>query len=265
MTYSGIKTLTQRLVCIGGLSLFATTAHAEWSLGVAGISSDGSFRGIDRDTFAVPLIVPLIGYEGERVYFRGLEAGYRLNSQPRNTPPAQRSPHEWAIVVTAAPFRFRPSDSDDAQMQLLDSRSFSAELAIDYKYRTPFGVADLRAGQDIRGNGHRLSGSYAYPISTDFRRWQVSPAVGVTYISSGYTDYYYGVSAQESILSGLPEYSSQDAFNPFARVSGYYRFNESWSMFGAFTGSRLSSKIANSPMAEGRYINSVILAVSYTF
>lgn len=243
------------------LTVASAPAHADWSLGVAGISSDGSFKGIGRDNFAVPLI----GYEGERVYFRGLEVGYRINPQARDLPLQQRSPHEWSVVVTGAPFRFRPTDSDDPQMRELDSRSFSAEVAIDYKYRTPFGVADLRAGQDIRGNGHRLAASYAYPISTDFRRWQVSPAIGATFISSGYTDYYYGVSADESMRSGLPEYSSQDAVNPFARISGYYRFNEDWSMFGAITGSRLSSKIANSPMADGRYINTVLLAVSYTF
>lgn len=242
-------------------ALISAPAQAEWSLGVAGISSDGSFKGIDRDNFAVPMI----GYEGERVYFRGLEAGYRLNPQPQNTSMAQRSPHEWTVVVTGAPFRFRPRDSDDVQMQQLDSRSFSAELALDYKFRSTFGVADLRAGQDIRGNGHRFSASYSYPISTDFSRWQFSPAIGVTFISSGYTDYYYGVTAEESLRSGLPEYSSQDAFNPFIRLGGYYRFNERWNMFGALVGSRLSSKIADSPMADGRYVNTLIVAVSYTF
>ncbi|MCC5878746.1 MAG: MipA/OmpV family protein [Idiomarina sp.] len=245
---------------VAGIGL-AMPVQADWSVGVGGISSDGSFKGVDRDNFAVPLV----GYEGERVYFRGLELGYRLNPQARDTPPQQRTPHEWALVVTGAPFRFRPSDSSDAQMQLLDSRSFSAELAIDYKYRTPFGVLDLRAGQDFRGNGHRLSASYGYPFSTDFRRWQIGPAIGVNYISSGYTDYYYGVSAEESARSGLPEYSSQDAFNPFVRVGGYYSFNPQWRMFGAVTASRMSSKIANSPMAEGRNVNSVIVAVSYSF
>lgn len=236
-------------------------AHADWSLGIAGISSDGSFKGIDRDNFAVPMI----GYEGERVYFRGLELGYRLNPHAPDTPREQRSPHEWTLMVTAAPFRFRPNDSDDLQMRELDSRSFSAELALDYKYRSRFGTAELRAGQDVRGNGHRASASYSYPVSTDFRRWQINPAIGVTFISSGYTDYYYGVTAEESARSGLEEYSSQDAFNPFIRLSGYYRFNQHWNMFGAVVGTRLSSKIANSPMADGRYVNTVILAVAYSF
>ena len=261
---STLRKTSLTLACLAGaagFSSFAAPAHADWSVGVGGISSDGSFKGVDRDNVAVPLI----GYEGERVYFRGLELGYRLNPQSPGLPPQQRSPHEWAIVVTGAPFRFRPSDSSDMQMRELDSRSFSAEVAIDYKYRTPFGVLDLRAGQDIRGNGHRLSASYGYPFSTDFRRWQVGPAIGVTYISSGYTGYYYGISAEESARSGLPEYSSQDAFNPFVRVGGYYAFNEQWRMFGAVTASRMSSKIANSPMAEGRSVSTVILAVSYSF
>lgn len=257
------KTVRLKPWVVGSLALMSISvpAHADWSLGVAGVSSDGSFKGINRDNLAVPMV----GYEGERVYFRGFEFGYRLNPQAPGTPLEQRSPHEWALLVTGAPFRFRPGDSDDLQMRELDSRSFGAEIAIDYKYRSRFGVADLRAGQDLRGNGHRLSASYGYPITTDVRRWQVSPSIGVNFISSGYTDYYYGVSAEESLRSGLDEYSSQDAFNPFIRVSGYYRFNERWNLFGAVVGSRLSSKIANSPMADGRYVNTVVVAVSYSF
>lgn len=252
-----IMALTALLV---SSSLGVAPAYADWSLGIGGISSDGSFKGIDRDNFAIPLV----GYEGERVYFRGLELGYRLNPQSSGSS-AQRSPHEWAIVITGAPFRYRPSDSDDVQMQQLDSRSFSAEIAIDYKYRTSFGVVDLRAGQDIRGNGHRVSASYGYPFSTDRSRWQFAPAVGVTFISSGYTDYYYGVSDEEAARTGLAEYSSQDAFNPFIRLGGYYNINAQWRMFGAVTASRMSSKIANSPMADGRNVNSVIFAVAYSF
>lgn len=254
-------TLSAILLSTMGISLYAAPAHADWSLGIGGISSDGSYKGIDRDNFAIPLV----GYEGERFYFRGLELGYRLNPQGRDTPAQQRSPHEWAVIITGAPFRFRPSDSDDVQMEQLDSRSFGAELAIDYTYRAPFGVLDLRAAQDFRGNGHRLSASYGYPFTTDHSRWQVTPGIGVSFISSGYTDYYYGITSEESARSGLAEYGSQDAFNPFVKLSGYYSINPQWRMFGSITASRMSSKIANSPMADGRNVNSIVFAVAYSF
>ncbi|RUO31781.1 hypothetical protein CWE12_01920 [Aliidiomarina sedimenti] len=249
-----IKKTAVRLSAIATLLVVSST-QAQWNLGAGGISSDASYRGVDRDNF----VIPVVGYEGERLYFRGLELGYRLNQASR------RSPHQWAVVVTGAPFRFRPNDSRDPQMRLLDSRSFSAELALDYQFSTPFGVFDARAGHDIRGNGHRLSASYAYPLSPNPRKWQLSPSIGVSYISSGYTDYYYGVSATEAERSGLAEYGSQDAFNPNLRLSGYYRIDERWNLFGAISASRLSSKIANSPMADGRYISTAILAVSYSF
>lgn len=252
------KSSTQTLLVLSAL-LTAPTAYAQWSLGLGGISSDASYKGIDRDNF----VIPALGYEGERVYFRGLEVGYRLNPVVRGQgrPPA----HQWAVVVTGAPFRFRPEDSTDPQMRLLGSRTFSAEVALDYTFNTPYGSLDARVGHDIKGNGHRLSASYSYPLSTNPRRWQISPSIGVTFISSGYTDYYYGISQTESARSGLPTYSSQDAFNPNVRLSGYYRINERWSMFGALSASRLSSKIANSPMADGRYVNTAIIAATYSF
>lgn len=240
---------------------FQAAAQAQWSLGAGGISTDASYRGIDRDNF----VIPFIGYEGERIYFRGFEAGYRLNPSAPGTPVAERSPHEWAIVITGSPFRYRANDSDDPQMRELDNRSISAEIALDYSFRTPYGVWEARVGQDLRGNGHRFSTNYSYPLSPNPMRWQVSPSIGVDFISGGYTDHYYGISLEEAARSALPEYSSQDAFNPFIGVSGYYRFNEKWSVFAAANAARMSSKIADSPMSDDKYINSIVTAVVYSF
>lgn len=234
--------------------IFSGSAEAQWSVGGGVVSADGGYRGIDRDTF----FIPVVGYEGERFYFRGIELGYRL------TDPQLRSPHQWSVIVTASPYRFRPGDSNDPQMQNLDRRNLSAEVALDYRFMTPYGVLDARVGQDIRGSGHRFSTHYSYPLPIS-QSWMIIPRAGVNFISSGYTDYYYGVSESEAAASGLEQYSSQDAFNPFAGMTVMWRVNENTNVVAAFTGTRLSSKIANSPMTDSRYINSIFAAVSYSF
>lgn len=229
-------------------------AQAQWSVGGGVVSSDAGYRGIDRDTF----FIPVVGYEGERWYFRGIEVGYRLGE------PQARSPHQWSLVVTGSPYRFKPGDSNDPQMQQLQRRNLSAEVAVDYKYISWLGTIDARVGQDIRGNGHRMSIHYSYPFIAG-ENWRIMPRVGVSFISSGYADYYYGVSAAESIVSGLPEYSSQDAFNPFVGVTGMWQINERTTVLAVVNGTRLSSKIADSPMTDKRYTNTVFTAVSYRF
>lgn len=230
--------------------LLSGTATAQWTLGAGVISTDANYKGMDSDTFAVPFI----GYEGERFYFRGIEAGYRLNENRYN---------QLSLVLTAAPFRFQPDESRDPQIAMLDSRGFSAQLAIKHELVTPYGALTSQAGLDVRGNGHSLSLSYRYPFSRDPQSWQFAPQIGVDYISADYTDYYYGISAEESVRSGLPQYSSQDALNPFAGLGGSYRLTEQTRVFANFRATRISSKIADSPMADGRYSRSAFFAITY--
>ncbi|WP_157982795.1 MipA/OmpV family protein [Aliidiomarina minuta] len=232
--------------------MVGSSAQAQWSLGGAVISTDASYKGLDSDT----LVVPLVGYEGERFYFRGIEAGYRLNDSRRN----RLSAH-----VTASPFRFRPRENKDPQLSQLDSRNFSAEAGMSYQMLTRYGEVELRGGLDMRGNGHRFSASYSFPLSRDPRKWQFGPRVGATYISSEYTDYYYGVSAAEAERTGLNEYSSQDAVNPFYGLGGYYRFGDRLSVLGNYRITKISSKISNSPMAEGSRTTTLFVALSYSF
>lgn len=230
----------------------SSSVQAQWSLGGAVISTDASYKGLDSDT----LVVPLVGYEGERFYFRGIEAGYRLNNSRRNRLTAH---------VTASPFRFRPGENKDPQLSQLDSRNFSAEAGMSYQMLSRYGEIEFRAGFDVRGNGHRFQTSYSFPLSRNPRKWQFGPRVGATFISSGYTDYYYGVSATEAERTGLPEYSSQDAVNPFYGLGGYYRFGERLSVIGNYRVTQISSKISDSPMAEGSRTTSLFVALSYSF
>lgn len=241
--HAGCALLVTGLLCSG-------SAAAQWTLGAGVISADASYKGMKSDTFAVPFV----GYEGERFYFRGIEAGYRLNQNRYN---------QLSLVLTAAPFRFQPGESSDPQIAMLDSRGFSAQFGLKHQLMTPYGGLTSQAGLDVRGNGHSASLSYSYPFSRDPQSWQFSPQVGVDYISSDYTDYYYGISAAESARSGLPEYSSQDAVNPFAGVSASYRISERMRAFANFRTTRISSKIADSPMADGRYSQSAFLAITY--
>lgn len=238
-----------RVLAITSL-LVSGNAAAQWTLGAGVISTDASYKGMKSDT----LVVPFVGYEGEKFYFRGIEAGYRVNDNRYN---------QLSVVLTAAPFRFQPDETSDMQLSMLDSRDFSAQLGLKHELMTPYGAITSQAGLDVRGNGHSLSLSYSYPFSRDPQSWQFAPQVGVDYISADYTNYYYGISAAESARSGLPQYESQDAINLFAGVGGSYRLSERWRLFANIRATRISSKIADSPMADGRYSQSAFFAITY--
>ncbi|WP_157981224.1 MipA/OmpV family protein [Aliidiomarina iranensis] len=260
------KSLGLAAFLLGGLSvsMAATAQESEeqrvggrplgFSLGFGVISSNPSYVGMDADVIAVPFI----GYEGENYYFRGLTFGRHL---------IQSRTHELSAVLAIEPFRFKPKESDNQQIQQLDRRKFSLGAGINYRFNSRYGSIATSLSTDVSGrhDGQRLRVRYSFPLNQPGQAWQLSPEIGVTVVSKDYVRYYFGVDAAESAVSGLPEYSGDHAINPEIGIGGYYMFSERLSVTGNISFSRSDSAIANSPMVSSRSARSIILALSYRF
>ncbi|WP_185960669.1 MipA/OmpV family protein [Aliidiomarina halalkaliphila] len=248
-------------VCIGGL--LSMVSHADddvqqgpplgWSFGAAVISNDLSYRGVDSDV----IVVPAVGYEGEDYFIRGLSVGRHLYRD--------RAQQLWTTVNLDLS-RFKPSESSDVQMQQLDSRKISANWGLGYRY-TPNRWVNLTftVNTDVSGrhNGQRAQAQYALPLNRPMQAWQISPQIGVNYMSKDYVNYYFGVSEVEAIGSGISEYRGDHSVNPFVGVSGYQYFSERLSMAAGYQYSRTASGIANSPMATQRSYRTIFVTLLY--
>jgi MipA family protein len=94
-------------------------------------------------------------------------------------------------------------------------------------------------------------------------------AVSTTYISENYADSYFDISAAASAASGLAVYDAGSGFRDVGvSVLANYKLNESWSINGLGSYSRIIGDAASSPVVEDRGSANQFfggLGFSYTF
>ncbi|ALQ47394.1 MULTISPECIES: MipA/OmpV family protein [Enterobacteriaceae] len=237
-----------------GLLCTAMSAKAdEFSLGVAAMVVASPYV----KTQARVLPVPVLGYEGEHGYFRGLAGGVYLWNDEH---------HTLSVNAYYLPFQYDPDDSDNDAMKRLDKRRSTLMAGMGYRYKHPvWGQLRLEISGDTLNNSNGILGDigYLYPITLG--AWRLAPAAGLTWTSGTHNDYYYGVSASESARSGLTQYQPGSSWTPYVEMSVNYRFNENWRAFFIARGTALSSEVSNSPMVSEEFSGMLMTGVSYVY
>ncbi|WP_157957814.1 MipA/OmpV family protein [Aliidiomarina celeris] len=272
MTFCKSRLLLKQCVVLSGLLFIQNTALAgedgesttpsmpspSWSVGFAVINAQPSYRGDNSSALAVPVI----NFESERFYFRGIELGYRLGA---NLSP--RAAHSFTAIARVVPSSFDPKENRIAELQQLDKRDIRIETGLNYRYRQPWGDINAEVTLNARGldTGYRGAVRYEYGLSKQPLIWQFGPRLGVEYFSEDYVNYFYGISATEAQRSGLAAYSGTDSFNLAAGVGGYFRFSERWTLGGQWNRTFVDENITDSPMSANRDLYTTFIFVSYRF
>ncbi len=234
-------------------SFSALAEMNQWSLGVAGAYSPAVYK----DTPSNRVIIPLIGYEGEHLFLRGFTAGYRLYPM--------RSSQNVVFRLNYDPRTLKPSDSEDAQIQLLDKRSSSILGGVSYQLRTPIGLWETSVGTDIGDTHNGLYAETALRFPLRFGSWGVTPSIGYSYNSEKLNNHLYGVSSEESARSGLPEFEADWDGQYFVGVSAYWNVIDTVRVIGNVRYINLEGDIASSPIIESGINTSVSFGVAYLF
>ena len=210
------------------------------------------YKGVDDVVYPLPLI----NWEGERLYVHGIEAGAYL---------FKNAQHEVTLGVGLMPLSFDASDSDDRRVKRLDDRKLSASANLGYALNTEFGRFQAILGVDVlgRSDGILFTGIYSYPMS--FGCTQVIPSVAVTYADANFNDYYYGISAKESARSGLAAYDAGASVTPMLGLHVIHSFDEHWSVYGSSSLTILAKEAKDSPMVEDKVRFGVGAGVTYRF
>lgn len=236
-----------------GLVLPTTAAKAEevtLGLGVGWVSSP--YKEHD-DTF---LPFPIISYEGERFYVRGLSAGVHLWKEDLQ---------EISLGLSYFGLRFDPGKTDNGRLQKLDDRYSTLNADLQYNLRTDYGHTGLKVSRDILGNSDGFSAEayYKYPFMLGLVT--LAPGGGLRWDSKEQLDYYYGISSKEARRSGLDKYDPDDGFSPFLSLEASWLFTENWSLSAGGEVLFLSNEIKDSPMVDSDQIFSANTGLNYTF
>lgn len=214
-----------------------------WGIGVAVAINDSEFAG--EGTRVIPL--PLVSYNGDRFFFRGLSAGWRI---------VDNDNFELSVL---GKFRMDGFSVDDLgrrelarngiDYRLIEDRDKAFDVGLGMKWSGKAGEleAKLLADATDTSGGHEFSVEYGYPFQVG--QGSLTPNAGVTWMSDDMTNYYYGTLDKE-VARGVVDYKPGAAAIPHVGV-GYFRpLGEKWSIMGSAKYSLLPDEIKDSPFVE---------------
>ena len=209
-----------------------------------------------RDTRLAGSTLPLLGYEGERFYLRGVSGGVHLFRT------------EWFEInaqLSYLPQHFYADDSDDRRMRRLDDRYSSLLAGLNSRIVTPVGLVGLTASTDVLGysNGVIVDGSYSLPF--ELGPLALVPTAGLQWTDVNYNDYYYGIKDSEARASGFSAHDPGSGVSPYAGLTARMRFSEHVSGFASARALFLNQEITDSPMVDSSEKYTLSLGVMYKF
>ncbi|MDR0805811.1 MAG: MipA/OmpV family protein [Enterobacteriaceae bacterium] len=238
--------------CALGMILIAPAANAAFSVGASAAVEMYPYKGIDTDVRPFPMI----NYDGDRFYVRGIGAGVYLWKDASD---------QVSLDAYYSPLRFRPNKSDDHQMKQLDKRRATVMGGATYRHIASWGTIRTSVSADMLDNndGFRADGAYFYPVNLG--DWKLTPGIGMSWNSSDFNDYYYGVSGHEARRSGMRQYSASSSWSPYAELTANYKLASNWNTFVSGRYTQLDNEIKDSPMVNQSYSALFVTGVNYSF
>ncbi len=263
-----MKSALALLALVPGLALAQT--HDErpgppaqppgWSLGIAIAAADSPYVGEG----ARVLPFPIFGYEGERLFLRGISGGVHL---------VDTGAFQLDGLVSA---RLDGFDIDDLSAsgladngldaRLLDDRDHGLDAGIGASWTGSFGRVRVEALADVTdtSGGHEVGVEYTFMLRSG--AWTILPSAAVRWLSEDLTNYYFGTLDSE-VARGVPRYTPGAAVVPSVSVVATRPLGERWSFMGGFTYRVLPDELSDSPLLERDTdgVPSVFGGVSYRF
>lgn len=161
----------------------ASVAHAESNLTLgAGVGVvEHPYKDYDSDVYPIPVIA----YESENFWFRGLGGGYYLWNDNAD---------KLSIMAYWSPMYFKPGDSDDHQLRRLDRRKSTMMAGVSYAHHTQYGFLRTSLAGDTLDNSNGIVWDLAWLYRYTNGGLTLTPGIGVEWNSENQNDYYYGVS-----------------------------------------------------------------------
>ena len=244
-----------KLLALGVLiatSVSTASAANQWSVGAGVGVINSPYKQYDRDLYPVPVVT----YEGDKFWFRGLGGGYYLWNDQTD---------KLSVMAYYSPLHFKPGDSDSHALRQLDKRRSTAMAGLSYVHNTQYGFLRTALAADVLDNSNGFVGDVAWLYRYSNGGLTLTPGIGVEYSSENQNDYYYGVSGDESRRSGLKRYDADDSWNPYLELTASYKFASDWNVYAATRYTRLGDEIKDSPMVDKSWTGLFSTGVTYSF
>lgn len=223
-------------------TVFSNTALADWTTGLGYIQPQDYRK--DNEINPLPFglsFVPVLSYRGERLTFYGPFLRYALI--------------KGAIALN---LNFNViGDNYEAYEVERRKTGWNAGASLRLYFLT------LSYGSDISKtyNGNVFIASVGHRFSLLNDRLFVIPTISKQYVSKSFTNYYYGVSADE--VGEFEEYSLENAVNDIYGLRMSYALNATESISLNFNYKVFDNEIYNSPTIALRQYNTLSIFYNY--
>jgi outer membrane protein len=211
-------------------------ADSGWALGAAVISAPRPYVGADPEV----LPIPLVQYESQRLYVRGITAGYRLIAT-----------RELSFDVHVQP-RFDGFENDDSPfLEGMEEPDETLDVGLGLDAELGRLELGLSLDADVLGRSDGYEARATLGRTYVYRRGQVifRPEIGASWQNEDLIDYYYGVSAAEA-RPGRPAYQGDSGTSVDVGAFVRVRVTPRWSVVGLARWTSLSDEISDSPIVE---------------
>jgi len=253
------------LACAAMAPLAAAAAPADqgakegeassWGLGIAAISKQQPYAGMDRET----RVLPLLSYENSWFKFSGLGAEVKLPRLGIN----ERQSIDLRLVGRFDMSGYEASDAPI--LNGMDERKGGFWAGAKATWRND--VAHLSADWTADASGHSKGQRFGLSLEKNFRlgpQMMLTPRLGAVWLDRKYVDYYFGVRSHEA-NAGRAAYTAKAGVNTELGLRGAYMFDSHHSLFLDVGVTSLAKEIKSSPLVDRSTENRVLLGYLYRF
>ena len=246
------------LLTLGALTILSSqvmAAENKTAIGIGAGVSLSPYQGVGTESDPIPFFD--IRYEG--FYVKGAEIGYDIFQVDNLT--------TSLFVNPLGGYKVDRSDLDSGYDDI-DDRDYQFEGGLKLSYDTDW--YDTKIGGFLAfGEEGELGGINVLKRFSITDSFSITPKLYLNYLSEDYTDYYFGVSNEESVRVGnsrITNSYSPDSAGAFGlNVASEYTITEYWSMVGFVGVEKLTEEIEDSPIVEEDLLYKVGVGVKYTF
>ncbi|RKS87605.1 outer membrane protein [Orbus hercynius] len=247
--------MQKRIIAIASLLLpyYVMASAQDNGIGVSGSWTQSPYVGKSTD-FS---LMPLINYDSKYLFISGTSGGVHV---------WQDGNQQVDITLDYQSLGLKPSDSDDVRVKQLDRRKSTLLSGVAYTLTTAYGQFSGEVAADVLDNSNTVSVDLEYAAYAQLtNKLAIIPQLGVTWFNSSHNRYYYGVSEQESLRSGLSTYRPHSGVTPYATLTATYDFTSKWSAVFEYDFILLGNQVKSSPIVNRSNTSEITAGIMYAF